>query len=247
MSTDVWPSLVADASAPYRASGLFAWHWARGKLSRDPVFRHLLGQGLIAPGTRVLDIGCGQGLLASLLRAAAARARQGAWPKSWGRAPVDTRVHGIELVDREVRRARKALGNGAEFVCGDMCHTPFPQADVVVILDVMHYVGIAEQNKVLERARQSLPPGGHLLMRVADADSRRDYWVTRCIDAVVAFVRWGRIAPMHDRPLTAWIAHLKSQGFDVTAQPMSQGTPFANVLLVATKHLPTPASGEASA
>ena len=35
------------------------------------------------------------------------------------------------------------------------------------------------------------------------------------------------------RTLADWIAYLESLGFTVHSQPMSQGTPFANVLLVA--------------
>ena len=38
-----WRRLLDRASAPYRGAGRFAWHFARGKLGHDPVFRHLLG------------------------------------------------------------------------------------------------------------------------------------------------------------------------------------------------------------
>ena len=54
-----WPAIVEAASAPYRSVGRFAWHFARGKLARDPVFRHVLSNGLIPHQARVLDIGCG--------------------------------------------------------------------------------------------------------------------------------------------------------------------------------------------
>ena len=70
-ATLAWRALVTAASEPYQRAGRFAWHFARGKLRWDPVFGHLIARGLIAPRTRVLDIGCGQGLLASLLAAAA--------------------------------------------------------------------------------------------------------------------------------------------------------------------------------
>ena len=97
--------LVAAASEPYQRAGKFAWHFARGKLRWDPVFSHLLARGLIAPRTRVLDIGCGQGLLASLLAAAAQAAREGRWPSDWAEAPIDVRVSGIDLLERDVERA----------------------------------------------------------------------------------------------------------------------------------------------
>ena len=37
-----WRALVEAASAQYRAADKFAWHFARGKLGGDPVFRHVL-------------------------------------------------------------------------------------------------------------------------------------------------------------------------------------------------------------
>jgi len=233
-SSHVWQTLRDMASAPYRSAGRFAWQFARGKLGMDPVFRHLMGQGLIASNAHVLDIGCGQGLLASLLRAAEAAAARGHWPADWAPAPHRTRVTGIELMPRDVERARSALADtSAKFVCGDMRHTPFPESDVVVILDVLHYIDIAEQNRVLERVRAALRSSGRLLLRVGDASSRRGFLASQWVDAIVTFVRGHRVVPVFGRSLAAWIVRLEALGFRVDAVPMSQGTPFANVLLVA--------------
>jgi len=232
-SLDAWPALLDAASAPYRSAGRFAWHFARGKLGMDPVFRHLLRQGLIAPNARVLDIGCGQGLLASLLRECARFAHHGHWPSQWAVAPAGARVFGIELMSRDVQRARSALGDAAEFVCGDMRTTPFPAVDAVVILDVLHYISVAEQDAVLARVRDALPVGGHLLLRIGDAASRRGFLASQWVDAIVTFVRGHRVVPQFGRTLAAWVAQLESLGFEVHSEPMSQGTPFANVLLTA--------------
>jgi SAM-dependent methyltransferase len=228
-----WQALVAAASEPYRQVGPFAWRFARGKLGFDPVFRHVLSQGLIAPSARVLDIGCGQGLLASLLRSCTAFAQAGRWPSGWAAAPAAARVTGIELMPRDVQRAQASLGGEAEFVCGDMRYTPFPEADTVVILDVLHYITVPEQNEVLARVRRVLPPNGQLLLRVGDASAQPRFQISQWVDAVVTRVRGHRVLPQFGRPLADWIAFLESLGFTVHSQPMSQGTPFANVLLVA--------------
>ncbi|HEY0821688.1 MAG TPA: class I SAM-dependent methyltransferase [Rhizobacter sp.] len=229
-----WPALLDAASAPYRKAGLFAWQFARGKLGLDPVFRHMLSTGLIPPRARVLDIGCGQGLLASLLRASHELSAQGHWPHDWAPAPVAARVTGVEMMSRDVERARASVGDVAEFVCGDMRTTPFPEVDAVVILDVLHYVTVPEQNEVLARVRRALSPGGVLLLRVGDAASRRGFVVSQWVDAVVTSVRGHRVLPQFGRTLAQWTAQLESLGFvEVRSQPMSQGTPFANVLLVA--------------
>ena len=231
-----WPALLDAASMPYRHAGHFAWRFARGKLGIDPVFRHLLYAGLIAPKARVLDIGCGQGLLASLLRQCATLERQGLWPGHWPAAPAGARVTGIELMERDVHRARAALGDTAEFICGDMRSTPFPEADVVVILDVLHYIAVPEQDEVLARVRRALPAGGRLLLRIGDAADTRAFRISQWVDAVVTFVRGHRVVPQYGRTLVQWVAQLESLGFEVKSEPMSQGTPFANVLLIARVH-----------
>ena len=232
-----WARLLDRASEPYRSAGRFAWHFARGKLGHDPVFRHLLAAGLIPPGARVLDIGCGQGLLASLLRACAAMRAAGEWPQAWPPAPAAAQLTGIELMARDVERARAALGEdgGTRFVCGDMRSEPFPSSHAVVILDVLHYVTHAEQDAVLQRVHDCLVPGGRLLLRVGDAAESRGFAISQWVDRAVTRVRGHTVAPIYGRPLAEWIAQLRKLGMQVEARPMSQGTPFANVLLVAQR------------
>ena len=167
-----WLHLHRVASDRYRSGGRFAWHFARGKLARDPVFRALLERGAITAHARVLDIGCGQGLLASLLAACDALASAHQWPAGWPAAPTHTRYTGIDLMPRDIQRAQRALAVLAPrptLVCGDMRTTPFEPCDVVVVLDVLHYVDIAAQDDVLARIRAALAPHGRLLLRVGDA------------------------------------------------------------------------------
>lgn len=230
-----WRQLLDAACAPYRSAGRFAWHFARGKLGNDPVFRHLISRGLIAPGSRVLDIGCGQGLLTSLLLAAGRSADTQQWPAHWPAAPRGAQVTGIELMPQEVQRARTALADAAQFVCADMRDAVFPPSDTVVILDVLHYVSLAEQDRVLERVHAALLPHGRLLLRVGDTTRRGGYWASLWVDRLVGWARGRGLRPTFGRPLVAWVARLESLGFAVEPQPMSQGVPFANVLLVAER------------
>lgn len=225
--------LIDRAATPYRAAGRFAWHFARGKLGGDPVFAGLLEHGLIPQQARVLDIGCGQGLLASWLLSAKAMHAAGDWPPHWPPAPAPRALHGIELMPRDVERARRALGDAAAFTAGDMCRADFGQADAVIVLDVLHYVSIAAQDDVLRRIRDALAPRGVLVLRVGDADGGWPFRFSVWVDHVVTFVRGHRNSRLHCRALSEWKAALAGLGFTVRSLPMNKGTPFANILLVA--------------
>ena len=233
-----WTVLVESASEPYRPAGRYAWHFARAKLRADPVFAHLLRQGVIAPRARVLDLGCGQGLLASLLRAAGRVARQGLWPAGWAAPPLDVRVTGIELVRRDVARADAALGGDATFVCADMREAAFPPSDAVVLLDALHYMAPAHQDRVLARARAALGGGGALVLRVGDAATGRAFALSRGIDRIVMGLRGGGWSPIAGRPAAQWVEALRNLGFDVESLPMGTGIAHANMLLVGRLRAP---------
>lgn len=238
LSTDAaWRRLHEKATAPYRQAGKFGWHFARGKLGRDPAFRGMLERRLIgAQHGRVLDIGSGQSLTASLLAEAAAMQAQGHWPAGWPATPACIDYTGIELMPRDVARAQAALGHlhpAPRILCADMCSAPLPACDLVVILDVLHYVDLQAQEGVLQRVRDALAPGGRLLLRVGDAASKRRYAISQWVDHTVTRVRGHRVSPTWGRTLVEWTTLLQRLGFSVQNIPMSQGTPFANVLLVA--------------
>lgn len=225
MSDASFRSLARAASELYPARESFARHFAYGKLKGDPVFAHLLREGLIPQGARILDLGSGQGLLAALLVAARVQ------PANYV---------GIELMAREVERARRACerepAERFHFIEGDIRTVEFPHADAVVILDVLHYIDHAEQADVLRRVRQSLAGGGVLLLRVGDEAPTLRFRYTLFVDRLVMALRGHRLSRLYCRPLKRWIAALEALGFRVEARPMSAGTAFANVLLVARYH-----------
>jgi SAM-dependent methyltransferase len=242
------PALLAQATLPYQPLGNFAWRFARGKLGVDPAFAGLLQRGLIPSNARVLDIGCGQGLLAALLCSLDNQpATRLAWPAHWAPPPTGVSVRGIELMPQDVARARAALrhlGSCAEIVQGDMCSADFGQADVVVLLDVLHYVSHVAQDDVLRRVKTALIPGGTLLLRVGNASAGLPFRISNWVDMIVTFVRGNRLSRLYCRPLRDWQQALTGLGFEVTTIPMHEGTPFANILLVA--RLPTTCATTAS-
>ncbi len=233
MSRAEFKAMVDLASARYRSCGRFAYHFARGKLLGDPAFQHLLEQGLIGSGARVLDLGCGQGLLAALLLATEPLYQAKRWPADWARPPLAPKLIGIELMPADVDRAQRAMGVEAEFVLADIAQSPFPQSDVVVILDVLHYLPFEDQKNVLQRLHVALQPHGRLLLRIGDADGGFGFRFSNWVDRVVTRCRGHKLGRLHCRSLTDWVRLLRDSGFDVKVCPMSQGTLFSNVLLIA--------------
>lgn len=228
-------ALLDEASRPFRGGGHFAYHYARGKLSSDSIFREILRRGLLPPAGRYLDLGCGQGSLFAWLLAARKLYEAGQWPKDWPAAPKPDSLRGVELMQKDVDRAARAFGRDHPVVRieqGDMNQADFGQVDVVTILDALHYFDHAHQKKVLQRIHAALPPGGLFLTRVGDASAGLPYHLCNWVDHAVTFVRGHRLPRLYCRPLAEWVALLESIGFKVETDPMNEGKPFANVMLV---------------
>ncbi|WP_321797743.1 class I SAM-dependent methyltransferase [Caballeronia sp. J97] len=232
-------ALIETASRPYRAAGRFAWHFASAKLRLDPFFAHLLAHELIPDGARILDLGCGQGLLAAWLVGAHAWHRHDAgraWPARWPAPPMPRSIHGIDLTPRDVDRARIALQaheSCVRFVCGDIRVAPFPQADVVIACDVLHYVDANAQESILRRVHACLDAGGVLLLRISDAAAGWRASLDRAVDFGVQVARSGRTSGLTVRSEAQWLTLLGDLRFQVTIRPMGHGTHHANRLLIA--------------
>ncbi len=112
-----------------------------------------------------------------------------------------------------------------------MRQVDFGQADVVVIMDAVHYIDGPSQDDVLRRVRAALSPNGLFLTRVGDAGASLGFQLSNWTDRTVAFFRGNRLPPLHCRRLPDWIQALEVLGFRVETSPMNGVLPFANVLL----------------
>lgn len=226
-------TLLNRAVQPYRTAGRFAWHFAKGKLKGDPAFFGLLELGLIPDGKRLIDLGCGQGLLASWLLEARQLYEAGNWPKNWPSAPKIEHIWGLELMPKDVDRARAALGDRAIVEQGDIRTTDFGKADVAIILDVLHYLNYEAQEEVLRRIHAALPTGGTFITRIGDAAGGLPFYYSNWVDHTVFLLRGHSSYKVYCRTLSEWLEVLKRNGFAAETLPMHKGTPFCSVMLIA--------------
>jgi len=104
-------------------------------------------------GSSVLDLGCGEGLLALLKR-------------------KDVYLTGVDLSPELVEMARR---NGYDSACvGQLTDLPFPSAsfDYVVSLDVFGHIGCDEKDAVLKEIKRVLRPGGVTMHGIESLDPK---------------------------------------------------------------------------
>jgi len=140
------------------------FHYVRVKLVGDPVAKLVAEVMGDEPGVlgEVTDIGTGRGQMPILF-------------VELGRA---TKAYGVDWDEEKIAEADKArAAHGSElpelecaFANGDARTADFPEADTVMLIDLLHYFTVEEQDEILRRAIAAVRPGGRLLIREADAD-----------------------------------------------------------------------------
>lgn len=228
--------LLEHAARPYRIAGQFNYRWARGKLNGDPIFTALLEQGTLMRSRRVLDLGCGRGLLAAWFLAAEHLAASGSWTATLD-VPKGLVFRGVDLHAGACSAGNAALqplyGSQAQFSYGNMCQAELHGFDTIVVLDALHYIPYAQQDALFDRICGTLPAGGTFITRIGNAGGGWRFRFSRWVDLWVARAQGLHIGDLYCRLPGDWIRALEQRGFEVTSQPMDDGTPFANVLLIA--------------
>jgi len=208
------------------------FHYVRFKLLGDPVAKLIADIEGAKDGAlgEVLDIGTGAGQLPLLLL-------------ELGRA---TRVRGVDWDEAKIEDAKKAaLGRSspagdaeardAKFQRGDARQAELEPADTVMLIDLLHYFRIEEQNEILRRAAAAVRPGGRILVREADTEQGWRSLVTRLEEAIFTTLRFNRGERVKFRPSSEIAGILKDLGFSCRVVPAWGGTPFSNVLIVGSR------------
>ncbi len=194
------------------------YHYVRGKLRGDP---STLAVASLAPLGDVLDLGCGRGQLGVLLLESRAA----------------TTVRGCDWDDEKVAIAnRAALGLSGEFAKGDVRTAHAEAADTVLLIDVLHYFDRDTQDALLIRAAGLVKPGGRLVLRDADTGRGWRSMMTRIEEGLFTAIKFNRGERVLFRDVTRELVPLlEAQGMSCSVVPCWGGTPFSNVLLLATR------------
>jgi SAM-dependent methyltransferase len=211
---------VAGSLNPSARPG-FRWQcgYAKAKVRVDPLYRTALP--LIPPGTKVLDLGCGVGLLGLLLQARG----------------LGNETHGIEWDPAKARFAQE-LAQGTPTIriaSGDFLQEPWPPCSVIAALDVLHYLTLEQQQSLIHRVVDHLPEGGRFILRAMDREAKGMAHLTRLGEKLAVLSGWNRALHIHWRPLEAICRDLESAGLSLFSPIGSRGLGMGNHLLVGVK------------
>ena len=178
-------------------------------------------EALVPRDGQVVDLGCGEGLLAHVL------AR---------RSPA-RRVLAVDHDRARVERLRRsAAGRSIEAVVGSMVDVALPSCDAVLFVDVLHYFDRAQQEALIARAAAGLRPGGLLLLREPDAGLRLRMLWNRLHERLFTMLRFTRARIGAYRTAAAWRGLLAHAGLvDAAAARGSRFSLYADRIVTARR------------
>lgn len=205
----------------FLGSGISHWEFVRGKLRYDPLYFDLLESGLLADRGLIVDLGCGRGILLALLAEVDGRHQE-----------ARRKLIGFESDLRSAMVARRALRDEAAVCIGDLESTLVPDADTILLIDVLHYLPRGVQESLLRSASAALSSGGRIIIREADRGASWRFQAVRVAERTRAWFR-GRFDQRFEyRSAAELVETLAGLSLDAERMPMGRGTPFANALIV---------------
>ncbi len=170
----------------------------------------------------IVDLGCGHGLFACLLR----------------EASPTRRVLGIDLDPRKIEVARGAIRDTQwlRFEVADIAAEPPPRCDAVTMVDVLYLLPFERQEQVLRNAASALGEGGPLVVKAQERRFDPRYALTygqELITVSLGMTRGGRerfFFPTREEAT----ALFSRAGFVVDVVEMPR-RPYTDVLYLARK------------
>jgi 2-polyprenyl-3-methyl-5-hydroxy-6-metoxy-1,4-benzoquinol methylase len=177
---------------------------------------------LAASPRALLDVGCGLGLL-------------GPYRRECG---IETPYNGIDVDAAKIEAARAAANAGGldlNFSVGSIGALPNFSGDVA-LLDVLHYLPAAGQQRALADAASRVASGGMLLIRNVLRDRSWRFRATVVEERIARTLGWMRCATGHFPDRDEIESPLRAAGFEIRAAPLWGRTPFNSWLFVARRN-----------
>jgi uncharacterized protein (DUF2062 family)/SAM-dependent methyltransferase len=191
--------------------------FVRWKLRLDKIFGLLAAEDL-GSGT-VVDLGCGYGMALSF--AAFGDRSRG--------------LVGCDLDEHRVAVARQALSSlHAELSVADVRRLDLPPAGLILILDVLQYLGADEQLALLKRCCSALVPRGILIFRVHDHERGPWSTITMAFDRLIFACGRAGVRPL-TLPAARYHSVLENAGMQVEERRFRNRLPLAHILFIAKK------------
>jgi len=173
------------------------------------------------------------GSFGRVLDAAAGRGQFGLFLWELGRC---RELFGFDSDARKVAVAERAAAADGQFETLDLLELGEREVDTLLLIDVLHYLTLPEQDELLRRACRCVPQG-RIVIRELDAGNAARSLVTRGFEWIAKVIGYNRgRAGRHYRPAREIVAQLSGAGFSCEVLGASEGTPFANVLIVAGRN-----------
>ncbi len=219
------------------------------KLWTDPLTAQLAALSPALPRGSVVDAGCGRGQFSLLLAVLGVATRIVGFDADARKVQVASSAAGRMFLGEAVKEPRaqeQATEFGAIITPGrgdpaearaaseigyseaDLTAFEFPRAEIVLLLDVLHYLPREDQVRVLTRVARRLEPGGVVLVRETSGGWRAA--LARCFERVGRFLGVNRGTDLDFFAAGELARHLEGLGLETLLK--ERKGPLCNVLLV---------------
>lgn len=194
----------------------------RGRFKSCPV--HIIDRA-VPPSGRVLEVGCGHGLVAAYL-ALSSPAR---------------RVYGVDIDARKIAVAAHAASHAPAGIVLDFEHradgsVPEGPYDAIVIADVLYLLDRAAESALLKQCVDQLGDGGVLVLKETDVVPRHKHYLAKVQEFIATRVlRITEGATISFTPVAELVQQLREHDLTVTVERVDRGYLHPHVLITAKR------------